>query len=196
MAVDLLVVRLRSDDLRDDLRVVVDHAVGVHHLGKTLHSGIVVEGVDGAVVQIRAGFVHRCGRDAGRQHEPHVDGQSLGRLEHVIDAVGAHDVGDLMGVGDNRGRAVRQRCADEFLRRDKAGFQMDVRVNEARADDFAGHIVFDFALVAAKTHDQAVRHGDVARQQFVGEHVDIRCIFQHQISLLPTGGSFDHALLF
>ena len=47
-----------------------------------------------------------------------------------------------------------------------------------------------------KTHDQAVRHGDVARQQFVGEHVDIRCIFQHQISLLPTGGSFDHALLF
>ena len=73
---------------------------------------------------------------------------------------------------------------------------MDVRVNEARADDFAGHIVFDFALVAAKTHDQAVRHGDVARQQLIGEHVDIRCIFQHQISLLPTGGSFDHALLF
>ena len=195
MAVDLLVVRLRGDDLRDDLGVIVDHAVGVHHLGQTLYSGVVVERVDGAVVQIRAGFVHRRGRDAGRQHEPHVDGQPLGRLEHIVNAVGAHDVGDLMGVGDDGGRAVRQRRADEFLRRDETGFQMDVRVDEAGADDLAGHVIFDLALVAAKAHDQAVRHGDVARQQLVGEHVDIRRVFQHQIGLLPAGGGLDHTLL-
>ena len=30
-----------------------------------------------------------------------------------------------------------------FLRRDETGFQMDVRVDEAGADDLAGHIVFD-----------------------------------------------------
>ena len=73
---------------------------------------------------------------------------------------------------------------------------MDVRVDEAGADDLAGHIVFDLALIAAKTHDQAVRHGDIARQQLIGEYVDIRRVFQHQIGLLSTGGSFDHALLF
>ena len=72
---------------------------------------------------------------------------------------------------------------------------MDVRVDEARADDLAGHVIFDLALVAAKAHDQAVRHGDVARQQLVGEHVDIRRVFQHQIGLLPAGGGLDHALL-
>ena len=182
---------LRGDDLRDDLRVVVDDAVGVHHLGQTLHPGVVIERVDGAVVQVRAGFVHRRGRDAGRQHEPHVDRQTLGGLEHVVDAVGAHDVRDLMGVGDDRGRAVRQRRADELLRRDQAGFQMDVRVDEARADDLARHIVFDFALIAAETHDQAVGHGDIARQQLVGEHVDIRRVLQHQIRGRAPGGHVD-----
>ena len=195
VAVDLLVVRLRGDDLRDDLRVVVDDAVGVHHLGQTLHSGVVIERVDGTVVQVRAGFIHRRGRDAGRQHEPHVDRQALGCLEHVVDAVGAHDVRDLMGVGDDRGRAVRQRRADELLRRDQAGFQMDVRVDEARADDLARHIVFDFALIAAETHDQAVGHGDIARQQLVGEHVDVGRVLEDQIGLLAAGGSLDHALL-
>ena len=195
MAVDLLVVRLRGDDLRDDLRVVVDDAVGVHHLGQTLHSGVVIERVDGTVVQVRAGFIHRRGRDAGRQHEPHVDRQTLGGLEHVVDAVGAHDVRDLMGVGDDRGRAVRQRRADELLRRDQAGFQMDVRVDKAWADDLARHIVFDFALIAAETHDQAVGHGDIARQQLVGEHVDVGRVLEDQIGLLAAGGSLDHALL-
>ena len=32
VAVDLLVVRLRGDDFGDDLLVVVDDAVGIHHL--------------------------------------------------------------------------------------------------------------------------------------------------------------------
>ena len=116
-------------------------------------------------------------------------------LKHILNAVGAHDIGDLVGVGDDGGRAVRQRRADEFLRRDETGFQMDVRVDEAGADDLAGHIVFDLALIAAEAHDQAVRHGDIARQQLIGEYVDIRRVFQHQIGLLPAGGGLDHTLL-
>ena len=37
--------------------------------------------------------------------------------------------------------------------------------------------------------------GDIARQQLIGEYVDIRRVFQHQIGLLPVGGGLDHALL-
>ena len=196
MAVDLLVVRLRGDDLRDDLRVVVDDAVGVHHLGQTLHSGVVIERVDGTVVQVRAGFIHRRGRDAGRQHEPHVDRQTLGGLEHVVDAVGAHDVGDFMGVGDDGRRAVRQRRTDKFLRADKARFQMDVRVNEAGADDLARHVVFHNAVVVSQTYDQPIGAGDVAGGQFVGKDVDKRRVLQNQIRLLPPGRRLDHLLLF
>ena len=49
-----------------------------------LAQAVVVERVDGAVVQIRAGFVHRRGRDARREHEPHVDGQPLGDQRLVV----------------------------------------------------------------------------------------------------------------
>ena len=196
VAVDLLVVRLRCDDLRDDLGVVVDDAVGVHHLGKPLYARIVVERVDGAVVEICARFVHRRSRYARRQHEAHVDGKALGGLEHVVDAVGAHDVGDLVRVGDDGGGAVRQRRAGKFARRDEAGLEMDMRVDEAGTDNLAGHIDLANAVVFAEAHDQAVCHGDVARAQLVGKYTDIGCILQDKIGLLPAGGRLDDALLF
>ena len=43
MAVDLLVVRLRRNDLGDDLLVAADDTDIVHHLGKALHAGVVIE---------------------------------------------------------------------------------------------------------------------------------------------------------
>ena len=163
VAVDLLVVRLRGDDLRDDLGVVVRDAVGVHHLGEALHARIVVERIDGAIIKIRAALVHRRRRDAGRQHEPHIDRQALGHLEHIINAVGAHDVGDLVRIGDDGGRPVDERRLRKLARRDQAGLEVDVRVDEARADDLAGHVVFDFAVILPKSHDQAVCARDVTR---------------------------------
>jgi len=195
VAVDLLVVRLRGHDLGDDFGVVVNDAVGVHHLGETLHAGIVVVGVDRAVVEIRAGLVHGRRGHAGREHEAHVDGQTLGRLEHVVDAVGAHDVRDLMRVGDDGGGAVRQHRARELPRGDKAGFEMDVRVDEAGADNLARHVDFLFALVAAEADDQSICHRDVAGAQLVGKDVDIGGVFKHQIGLFPAGGGLDDPLL-
>ena len=194
VAVDLLVVRLRGDDLRDDLGVVVRDAVGVHHLGEALHARIVVERIDGAIIKIRAALVHRRRRDAGRQHEPHIDRQALGRLEHIINAVGAHDVGDLVRIGDDGGRPVDERRLRKLARRHQAGLEVDVRVDEAGADDLAGHVVFDFTVILPKAHDQAVCARDVTRAQLIREHVDIRRVFQHQIGLFPAGGRLDHAL--
>ena len=194
MAVDLLVVCLRGDDLRDDLGVVVRDAIGVHHLGEALHARIVVERIDGAIIKIRAALVHRRRRDAGRQHEPHVNRQSLGRLEHIVDTVGAHDVGDLVRVGDDGGRPVDERRLRKLARRHQAGLEVDVCIDEAGADDLSGHVVFDFAVVFTEAHDQPVRARDVAGAQLVREHVDIRRVFQHQIGLFPAGGRLDHAL--
>ena len=114
VAVDLLVVRLRGDDLGDDLFIVVDDAVCVHHLGQALHSRIVIERVDRAVVKIRTRFVHRRCRNARGKHEPHVDGKAFRRLKHVVDAVGSHNVRNLVGVRDDGRRAMRQRGSDKF----------------------------------------------------------------------------------
>ena len=73
---------------------------------------------------------------------------------------------------------------------------MDVRVNKARADDLARHVVFDLAIILAQTHDQAVGAGNVAGRQLVGKDVDKRRVLEHQISLLAAGGGLDDLLLF
>ena len=69
VAVDLLVVRLRGDNFLHDLRVGVDRADEIHHLGQPLHARIVIEAVDGAVVEVRARLVERRGGHTARQHE-------------------------------------------------------------------------------------------------------------------------------
>lgn len=72
MAVDLFMMCLGGDDLFDDLLIASDDADVIHHLRQALDAGIVIEHVDGPVVQRGSGFVHRRGRDAGGQHEPHI----------------------------------------------------------------------------------------------------------------------------
>ena len=191
VAVDLLVVRLAGHDLLHHLRVAVDGAHEVHHLRQTLHTGMVIEAVDGAVVQIGAGLVQRRGRHAGGQHEPHVHRQILRGLQHVLDAVGAHDVGDLVGVGDHGGGAVGQHRLGELHRADQRAFQMDVGIHKAGQHDLAAHVHLHIAAVFAHAHDQPLGHGDVAMTQLVGEYVHIGGILQHQIGLLPSGGHGD-----
>ena len=115
VAVDFFVVRLRGDDLFEHLLVGVRDADIVHHFGQTLDAVVLVERVDRAVVEHRAGFVERCRRHAGGQHEAHVYGKILGGLQHILDAVGAHDISDLVRVGDDGRGAVRNDGVGKFL---------------------------------------------------------------------------------
>ena len=196
VAVDLLVVGLGGHDLLHRLVVPGDDAHEVHHLRQTLDPGVVVEGVQAAVVQNGAGFVQRRGRHAGGQHEPHVHRQVLRGLEHVFDAVGAHDVGDLVGVRHHGGGAVGQHRLYELLGTDQGALQMDVGVQKARQHDPAGAVLLHLAAVLAHAHDEPFRHGDVGGAELVGEHVDVGGVFQYQIRFLPAGGCVDDAALF
>ena len=115
VAVDFFVVRLRGDDLFEHLLVGIRDADIVHHFGQTLDAVVLVERVDRAVIEHRAGFVERrCGH-AGGEHEAHVNGQIFRRLQHILDAVGAHDIGDLVRVGDDGRGAVRNDGVGKFL---------------------------------------------------------------------------------
>ena len=196
VAVDLLVVRLRRNDLGNGGGVGGDHAGEIHHFRKTQHPGVVEKAVDIPVVQIRAAFVQRRRRDAGGDHKLGVHRQPFRGAEHIVDAVGAHDVGDLMGVGDNGGGAVGDDCPGKLRGGNQTGFQMDVGVDEAGADDLAGHVHFVPAFVAAEAHDQTLRHGNVAGVQLPGKHVDIGGVFQNQIGFLPPGGDINDVQLF
>ena len=80
VAVDLLVMRLRRNDLLEHLLVGIGDADVVHHLGKALDAVVLVEAVDGAVIKVRTALVERGGGHAARQHETHVERQVLGGL--------------------------------------------------------------------------------------------------------------------
>ena len=54
VAVDLLVVGLRHHDLLHHLRIAVDSADEVHHLRQALYTGMIVEAVNGAVIEVGA----------------------------------------------------------------------------------------------------------------------------------------------
>ena len=191
VAVNLLVVRLRGDNFLHDLRVGVDRADEIHHLGQPLHARIVIEAVDGAVVEVRARLVERRGWHTARQHEAHVDGQILRRLNHILDAVGSHDVRDLVRVGDDRRRAVRQDGLGKLPGADKRALEVDVRVDEAGEHDLPRHVDLHMPVVGAHADDQPLRHGDVPMAELVGKHVDIRRVLQHQIRGRAPGGHVD-----
>ena len=125
----------------------------------------------------------------------HVQRQPLGGLHHVADAVHAHDVGDFVRVADDGGRAVAHDGARELRGRDHAALQMNVRVDQTRAHEFAAHVHLAHALVFAHAGNQPVGHGDVAHAEFRGKHVQIRGVFQHQIGLHPLRGDVHQLLL-
>ena len=195
VAVDLLVMGLAGHNLGYHVRIAVDHTVGVHHLSKALHPGMVIEGVDGPVVQIGAGLVHGSGGHAGGQHEAHVHRQILCGLQHILNAVGAHDIGDLVGVGNDSGGTVGQYRAGKLTGADQRALQMDVGVHKAGQYDLTGNVHLHIAAVFAHAHDQALSHGDIRLTQLVGKHVHIGGVFQHQIRVFPARRHLDHMKL-
>ena len=196
MAIDLLVVRLRGDDLFQHLLVGVRNADVVHHLGKTLNAVVLVEGVDRAVVEHRAGFVERCRGHAGGQHEAHVYGKILGGLQHIFDAVRSHDVCDLVRVGDDGGRSVRNDGVGKLLGGDERTLQVDVRVDKAGQHELAAHVDLECALVMlAHARDEPLGYGNVAVTELIAEYIYIRRILEHKVGLLPAGRHLDDVKL-
>ncbi len=196
VAVNLLVVGLGRHNFLHRLVVSGDNSHKIHHLRQALDPGMIVEGVQTAVVQHRAGLIQGGGRDAGGQHKPHVHRQVFRGLEHILDAVGSHDVGDLMGIGDHGGGAVGENRLHKLPGGDQGTLQMDMGIQEAGEDDLSGAVHLRRAGVLSHANDESLRHGDVGGTELVGEYVDIGGVFQHQVRSFPSGGSFDDAALF
>ena len=64
--------------------------------------------------QPSAGCLHFSRRHATRCHNIHVEKPVLGALQHVTHAFQSQDIGDFVGIGDDRCDAMRQNRAREF----------------------------------------------------------------------------------
>ena len=71
---------------------------------------------------------------------------------------------------------------------------MDVCVEKSGCDDFPGHVNLIRTAVGSHADEQTVRYGDIARTQFVREHIQICRIFQNEVSGDPPGGNSYYVL--
>ena len=171
---------LRRGDLGQHLRVGIGDAREVHHLAQTddARPGHRLGHVLGR--QFDAGRLQPRGRwRAGRHLGEDVDRLDLRLVVHQAHAGQSHDVGDLVRVDEDRGRAAQGNRADELGQRDHAGLDVHVRVAKPRDQeaaagvDDAGVLADLLAGVLAAKGEAPLGHGDVDTQdQFARVHVD------------------------
>ena len=156
-------------------------AVKIHQLRQTQNLMVVIVGCQRPGVQHRAGFVQRRGGHAGGQHKEYRQRQIPGRLQHELQPLGSRHIGDFMGVGDDGGGAVGQYRLGKGRWAEHGAFDMNVPVNQPRADIPSVQLHFPLSCVAAHAHDDAIADGHISLLHLAGKHVDDAGIFQHQL---------------
>ena len=73
---------------------------------------------------------------------------------------------------------------------------MDVRVDEAGADDLARDIDLGLAGIFTHADDLAAGDGNISMAKLIGENIHIGGVFQNEIRLFPSGGDVHKVLLF
>ena len=183
-------------DLLQDLRVTAHRPVGIHQFRKPQHTRIAVVRPELFCVQHRAGFIQIRGRHTGGQHEINRKGQIFCRFQHEIQAFQPRNVRDLVWVCDHRSGTVGQHCLLESRTTEHGAFDVDMPIDQARADIFAVQINFFPAMIRAHAHDRISADGNISGVDLIGKHIDNSGIFQNQISQSISSACRDPAFQF
>ena len=154
------------------LPVAGDHGHVIHHFPQADDPFLGQEGLHIAGHQLGAAGLEAGAGDAGGDHEEHGQRQPFRLIQHVLDAVGAAGVGDLMGIGDNGGGALLEHAFGEPGRMGHGGFDMHMAVDEAGAEECAVSVDLLPAGIVSDAEDDAIPNGHVPVLDGAGEHVD------------------------
>ncbi len=160
-------------ELRDAARVGGKHPGDVHELGepKNLRVIAIAQKVGGLDPRAR-GLELGC-RNAARELHAQVHDHALGRGEEIVERGGAEDVRHLVRVADRRRHAARQHAALELERRDERGFDMQMRVDEARDGNAPAAVDLARAVIFAVGADDGVAADrDIGRHERTGDEVE------------------------
>ncbi len=128
--------RQLEPELLELVRVAVDDAGEVHHLGEPEHAAAAQEPLQVAGRERAPRRLELRRRDGRGGHEEDVERDLVGQVCEPVHAVRAEHVGDLVRVGDDRRRAEGQDEPGELVHEQLRGLQVHVRVDEA-GDDVA-----------------------------------------------------------
>ena len=178
------VIREAGAQLRHLGLVAGDDAGEVHHLGHAdgampAQQALDVAGGEGPARRLKTRRGHARGR-----HHVDVERQVGAAVEQPVDAVGAEHVGDLVRVGDDRRRAVRQDRAGELVNRQLRGLDVHVSVDETGNQVGALDVQPLATVVATEADDVAVLDGDVDVEPLLGEDRKHPTARQHELGRL------------
>ena len=148
-------------DASEHLGIAGDDTRIIHDLGHPdgpvlLHQRLHLRGQE-----LRARALEGGGRHAARRAHAEGEGQPIRRLDEGHDSGYAEDVGDLVGIRRDRGRAEGQHGADELVDPQLGGLEVHVRVHEPRHERGPRDIHGLYGLAGPPTGHAALGDGEV-----------------------------------
>ena len=135
-----------------------------------------------------------AGRHAGGDHEEYGQWEVEGLLDHEVDPLEAEDVGELVGVGDHRGRAVGDHRPCELDRREHRALDVDVAFDEARSEVGPVQVDHPVSPVLADAHHDLVGNGHIGLMDVAGEYVHHAGVLEYEVGRLERLGHPDLVL--
>ena len=153
----------RRGDLGEDLGVAADDAGEVHDLGDADGAVGVEQLGELAVADLGARALEGGGGHAARRADPEGEREPASGLGERDDAGNPEHVRDLVRVGRDRRRAVREHAADELVHPELRRLEVHVGVDEAGREGGTGDVDRLECLPRTPPGDDAVDDGEVGR---------------------------------
>ena len=158
------------------------HAGKIHEFGEADDPLVLHQRREVGRLQPRAAGFKMRRRHAARQVDAQVHDGLAGAGQKILYAGKSKHIGDFMRIANRRGDAIGQHQPVKLMRRHQRGFDMQMRVDETRRNDFAVRINFTKAGIVAMRADNAVAaNGDIGLRQRAGHKIEQPPAFQHQI---------------
>ncbi len=167
------------------------HSRHIHHLPQSQYLRVGEEGGEVPRVQVRPCGLQLCGGHTRGKHEEDREGEPAARGEHVADAVEAHDVGYLVGVGDDGGGPPGHHRAGELRGRHHGALDVDVALDETRSQVASAKVNRLPGLVVPEAGNHSPGNGDGDLLHLGGEDVHDAAASEEKVrGLSPPGGSY------
>ena len=124
----------KGGDLRQHVRVAVDHTGKIHQFGQPVDRSLGQQRRQIGCVQGCAAGLHRCGGHSRGSHHRHPQRQSPAAFGHKAHTVQPGHIGNFVGVDYSAGHATGQQCGCELRRGAETAFDVDVGVDQPWAD--------------------------------------------------------------
>ena len=168
----VLVPPFEQPQLVHHLRVTMDHAGIVHHLGQT-NAGRMIHHFRNVICQqFGPGSFHMGRWNAGRQLNANIHQAVFAGGLEIANAIQSDHIGNFMGVTNGRRHTARTNAAVKFKRRNQRAFDVQMRVDKPGNKRQARYINgFTRLILCADPDDRIAANGHIAFNELTGDQI-------------------------